>query len=65
MEEITITGLQEKMDSGALNARRVTEMYLVCIDKLDQQGPALNTVIELNPDALARVDLSVWTKAQQ
>jgi amidase len=53
MEEMTIAELQEKMNSGALSARQVTEIYLKRIQELDRQGPALNAVIELNPDALA------------
>jgi amidase len=52
MEEVTIAALQGKMDSGALTARTITEIYLERIEALDRQGPALNAVIELNPDAL-------------
>ena len=53
MEELTIIELQEKMDAGASTARSIAEMYLERIDQLDKQGPAINAVIELNPDALA------------
>lgn len=51
MEEMTIAALQEKMDSGALTARTIAEIYLERVETLDRQGPALNAVIELNPDA--------------
>ena len=56
MEEMTIGELQHKMDSGELTARSITEVYLERIEKLDKQGPAINAVIELNPDALAIAD---------
>ena len=56
MEEATILQLQEKMQSGAVTARTVTEMYLAQIEELDKQGPTINAVIELNPDALAIAD---------
>ena len=52
MEELTVTELQQKMSSGALTARKIVEMYLERIDELDKRGPAVNAVIELNPDAL-------------
>ncbi len=41
------------MASGELTARSVVEMYLQRIDELDKRGPAVNSIIELNPDALA------------
>jgi len=56
MEEMSILDLQEAMNSGVHTARSVAEMYLERIEKLDVQGPALNAVIELNPDALAIAD---------
>ena len=56
MEEMTIMQLREKMQSGELTARALAEMYLERIDELDKRGPAINAVIELNPDALAIAD---------
>jgi amidase len=56
MAELTITALQEKMDAGDLNARQLVERYLERIERLDRQGPALNAVIELNPEALVIAD---------
>jgi len=55
-DEITITGLQEGMKSGQLTARSIAEKYLARIDAIDKHGPGLNSVIELNPDALAISD---------
>ena len=53
MEELTITELQEKMDAGASTAQSIARMYLQRIDRLDKRGPAINAVIELNPNAMA------------
>ena len=52
LPEWTIAELQEKMESGELTARRLAELYLERIDEVDKNGPYLNSVIELNPDAL-------------
>jgi amidase len=51
LEEATITSLQDGMKSGALTARSITDAYLKRIDEIDKHGPAINSVIELNPDA--------------
>ncbi len=40
------------MTSGRLSARSLAEAYLSRIDAIDKRGPALNSVIEINPDAL-------------
>lgn len=56
MEEMTVVELQEKMDSGVYSARAITEMYLARIEELDRQGPALNAILEFNPDALTIAD---------
>lgn len=50
--EVTIETLQEQMANGSLSATVLTQAYLNRIAKLDQGGPKINAVIELNPDAL-------------
>ncbi|MDP1614286.1 MAG: amidase, partial [Methylococcales bacterium] len=40
------------MQSGKLSAKSLTKMYLKRIEEIDKKGPRLNSVIELNPDAL-------------
>jgi amidase len=52
LPEWTITDLNEKMESGELTSRQVTELYLQRIAAVDKGGPYINSVIELNPDAL-------------
>src|SRR5262249_34515714 len=44
---------QARLQSGALSARALTQAYLDRIESLDRQGPALRSVLETNPDALA------------
>src|SRR3954467_4226264 len=56
LEEITIGELQDGMSSGRWTARAIAERYLGRIDAIDKRGPAINAVIELNPDALAIAD---------
>src|SRR5256885_10270968 len=50
--EFTVTQLQAEMDAGRLTSVRLTQFYLDRISALDQSGPNVNSVIELNPDAL-------------
>lgn len=52
-EEATIDQLQSAMQSGKASAVSITQKYLDRIAALDKVGPAINAVIELNPDALA------------
>lgn len=56
LNEITIQGLQQDMASGAMTARSIAEAYLDRIRAIDQDGPKINSVIEINPDALAIAD---------
>jgi amidase len=53
LEETTIASLQQRMTSGELTSRAITEKYLTRIQALDRQGPNLRSVLEINPDALA------------
>lgn len=56
IEELTIVDLQAAMEAGQFTSRRLTEMYLARIDAIDRNGPAVNSVIEVNPEALAIAD---------
>jgi amidase len=50
--ETTIAQLAEKMGAGRLTARTLAAAYLKRVEAVDRRGPKLNSVIELNPDAL-------------
>jgi amidase len=52
-EELTIADAQAAMSTGRISARRLAEMYLERIERLDRRGPALNSVIETNPEAVS------------
>ena len=52
LNELSIGDLQKSMDEGSLSSREITQLYLERIDKLDRQGPALRSIIEVNPEAL-------------
>ena len=56
LNEVTIADLQQKMKTGELTSRSVTERYLNRIKAIDKAGPKLNSVIETNPDALTIAD---------
>lgn len=53
LEEATIMQLQNEMQTGKLTARSLVENYLSRIEAIDKNGPTVNSVIELNPDALS------------
>ena len=56
LDEITISSLQDGMKSGKFTARSLVEKYSARIEEIDKNGPAINSVIELNPDALSIAD---------
>ena len=56
LDEITMGELQEGMKSGKFTARSLVELYLARIETIDKNGPEINSVIEVNPDALAIAD---------
>src|SRR5262245_27213642 len=56
LEEATIAELQDAMTAGRLTARRLAEMYLERIRRIDQHGPTIKSVLEINPDALTLAD---------
>lgn len=55
-EEITIADLTEGIKSRKYTVRSIAEHYISRINEIDKKGPAINSVIELNPDALAMAD---------
>jgi len=56
LEEATIAQLQHRMESGQDTARSLVDKYLARIEAIDRQGPALHSVIEINPEARAIAD---------
>jgi amidase len=56
LDELTVAQLQDAMATGRYSARRLVELYTERINAIDRSGPALRSVIELNPDALSIAD---------
>src|SRR3990172_9052860 len=54
--EKTIPELQEAMESGEVTSRELVRQYLERIEALDRGGPALNSLIYINPRALEEAD---------
>ena len=52
LNEITIDQLQEMIQNGKATSRSITKAYLDRIAAFDKKGPAINAVIEINPDAM-------------
>src|SRR5258707_4713964 len=53
LDELTVGELQAGMASGKYTAHSLAKKYLDRIDEIDKHGPAINSVIELNPDVLS------------
>src|SRR5438105_908034 len=51
LDELTISLLQGGMNSRRYSAQSLTQKYLQRISELDKHGPAVNSVIETNPEA--------------
>ena len=56
LDEISITEIHAGMKSGRFSARSLVEKYLDRIESIDKIGPAINSIIELNPDAFQIAD---------
>ena len=48
----SVQQLQQQMAAGTLDSRRLTQQFIRRIHQLDQSGPALRSVLEINPDAM-------------
>src|SRR5215218_1150857 len=56
LDEMTVMQLQDAMTSGRYTARRLVELYTRRINDIDRNGPALRSVIVVNPDASSIAD---------
>lgn len=50
--EITLSEISEGLASGRWTSRLIVEWYLDAVERIDRAGPELNSILELNPDAL-------------
>lgn len=56
LAEVSVKELRAGLESGRWTTRSLCERYLARIDEIDAAGPALNSVIETNADALREAD---------
>lgn len=56
LEEWTVSQLQEAMTTAKYTSRKISELYLKRIREKDQIEGGLNSVIEVNPEALEMAD---------
>src|SRR5262249_33479720 len=56
LDEATIADLRAAMDSGRLTSRQIVRRYLDRIQAIDRTGPGLNSVAQINPQALELAD---------
>ncbi len=56
VHEASITGIHAAMRAGDVTARELVERSLERINAYDKRGPAINAIITVNPNALARAD---------
>src|SRR5258708_10182654 len=54
--ETSIDDIHTALRSGRLTARALVQLYLDRINAYDKQGPTINSIITLNPNALAEAD---------
>jgi amidase len=52
IEELTIVQLEQGYKEGKFTVAEVVKTYLDRINEIDRNGPELNSIIEINPDAL-------------
>ena len=56
MEEATIAQIHDAMKAGRLTCRALIEQYLKRIEAYDKNGPALNAIVVVNPNAIAEAE---------
>lgn len=52
LRDATITDINAAMEAGALTSETLVQLYLNRIDAYDDQGPSINALITVNPNAL-------------
>jgi amidase len=56
VEEATIAQVHDAMKAGRLTCRALVDQYLRRIDAYDKNGPAINAIVLINPDAAKEAD---------
>jgi amidase len=56
LQEATIQDIQDAYKSGRLTSCQLVRLYLDRIAAYDKQGPRINAIITINPEALDEAD---------
>lgn len=56
LDEITIAKIQQGYKDGSYSVRQIVQLYIDRIEEIDSNGPGLNSIIMVNPDALQIAD---------
>ncbi len=56
LQETTITDIQSAFSEGGLSARQLAEFYLNRIEAYDRDGPKINSIITVNPNAIEQAE---------
>ena len=57
LSRLSLPQAQNLLNQGKINAEQLTEYYLKRIEQLDDAGPALHAVTDINPDALKQAKI--------
>jgi amidase len=56
LTEVSLAEMAVAISSGRWTSRMLVEGYLDRIERIDRRGPTINSILEVNPDALALAD---------
>ena len=56
LDEITISDIQQGYTDGTYTVKQIVQLYVDRIAEIDRNGPELNSIIIVNPDALQIAD---------
>src|ERR1700732_3656329 len=56
VEEATIAQVHDAMREGRLTCRQLVDAYIRRMNAYDKNGPAINAIVTMNPDATKEAD---------
>ena len=56
VEEVTIAQIHDALKAGRVTCRGLVERYIRRIEAYDKNGPAINAIVVINPEALKQAD---------
>src|SRR5580704_13759081 len=62
VENASLSEIQQALTDDRITSTALTQAYIARIEAYDRAGPSLNSVREVNPDALAIAELRDWQK---